>query len=129
MVRCPDGPGRLLVGAPWLLYFQGGAVWSRVTADIAGTVPAPPGAVALPPIAFAGSFSDTKTGWTVGLGSEYRFAPNWSVFLEGNYYDFGSRDRVVVTPAATACAAGCLFSGKTTAVSILAGVNYRFTGF
>jgi outer membrane immunogenic protein len=114
---------------PWLLYFQGGAVWSRVTADIAGTVPAPVGALALPPIAFAGSFSDTKTGWTVGLGSEYRFAPNWSVFLEGNYYDFGSRDRVVVTPAATACAAGCLFSGKTTAVSILAGVNYRVTGF
>ena len=121
------------IGYSWqpnsLLYFQGGAVWSRVTADIAGTVPAPVGALALPPIAFAGSFSDTKTGWTVGLGSEYRFAPNWSVFLEGNYYDFGSRDRVVVTPAATACAAGCLFSGKTTAVSILAGVNYRFTGF
>ena len=111
---------------PGLLYFQGGAVWSRVTADINGTVPAPPAAVALPPIAFAGSFSDTKTGWTVGGGLEYRFAPNWSAFIEGNYYDFGSRDRVIFTPALTACAAGCLFSGNTTAVSVLAGVNYRF---
>jgi outer membrane immunogenic protein len=102
---------------PGLAYFQGGAVWSRVEADLT---------VATPATVVVGSFSDTKTGWTVGGGFEYRFAPNWSAFIEGNYYDFGSRDRVVVTPAATACAAGCLFSGNTTAVSVLAGVNYRF---
>ena len=102
---------------PGLAYFQGGAVWSRVEADLT---------VATPATVVVGSFSDTKTGWTIGGGFEYRFAPNWSAFIEGNYYDFGSRDRVVVTPAATACAAGCLFSGNTTAVSVLAGVNYRF---
>ena len=107
--------------SPWLVYFQGGAVWSRVEADIALAT-----TVAGVTTVSAGSFSDTKTGWTVGGGFEYRFAPNWSAFIEGNYYDFGSRDRVVVTPAATACAAGCLFSGNTTAVSVLAGVNYRF---
>ena len=105
--------------SPWLVYFQGGAVWSRVEADINAAVPAG---------VFAASFSDTKTGWTVGGGVEYRFAPQWSVFVEGNYYDFGSRDRIVFTPTATACQAGCLFSGKTTAVSVLAGVNYRFWG-
>ena len=104
---------------PGLIYLQGGGVWSRVEADITVVTPA---AVTV------GSFSDTKTGWTVGLGGEYKFAPNWSVFLEGNYYDFGSRDRVVFTPVATACVAGCLFSGNTTAVSVLVGVNYRFTG-
>jgi len=104
--------------SPWLVYFQGGGVWSRVEANIAVITPAAG--------VFSGSSSDTKTGWTIGGGGEYRFAPNWSAFIEGNYYDFGSRDRVVVTPAATACAAGCLFSGNTTAVSVLAGVNYRF---
>jgi outer membrane immunogenic protein len=103
---------------PGLIYLQGGGVWSRVEADITVVTPA---AVTV------GSFSDTKTGWTVGLGGEYKFAPNWSVFLEGNYYDFGSRDRVVFTPDA-GCVAGCLFSGNTTAVSVLVGVNYRFTG-
>ncbi|HET8972927.1 MAG TPA: outer membrane beta-barrel protein [Pseudolabrys sp.] len=111
---------------PGLLYFQGGAVWSRVEADI--TVATTPIGPAPLTTVTTGSFSDTKTGWTVGLGGEYRFAPNWSVFLEGNYYDFGSRDRVVFTPVATACVAGCLFSGKTTAASVLVGVNYRFTG-
>lgn len=108
---------------PGLVYFQGGAVWSRIEADIALAT-----TVAGVTTVSAGSFSDTKTGWTVGGGIEYRFAPQWSVFVEGNYYDFGSRDRVVATPVGTACQAGCLFSGNTTAVSVLAGVNYRFWG-
>ena len=103
--------------SPWLVYFQGGAVWSRVTADINAAVPAG---------VFAASFSDTKTGWTVGLGGEYRFSPNWSVFLEGNYYDFGDRDHFVVTPVALGCAAGCAFSTHAKAATVLLGVNYRF---
>ena len=103
--------------SPWLVYFQGGAVWSRVETDIAAAVPAG---------VFAASFSDTKTGWTVGLGGEYRFSPNWSVFLEGNYYDFGDRDHFVVTPVALGCAAGCAFSTHAKAATVLVGVNYRF---
>ena len=96
----------------WLLYFQGGAVWSRVEADLtfAGTQ--------------VGARSDTKTGWTIGGGGEWKFAPQWSAFLEGNYMDFGSRDRVVTTPIA--CPAGCALSSKATAATVLVGVNYRF---
>jgi outer membrane immunogenic protein len=113
------------IGYSWqpnsLLYFQGGAVWSRIEADITATTAA--GAT------FAGSASTTKTGWTIGGGWEYRFSPQWSVFIEGNYYDFGSRDRVVFSPVATACAAGCAFSSKVTAATALIGVNYRFGGF
>jgi outer membrane immunogenic protein len=111
--------GRLgyAVTPPWLLYFQGGAVWSRVEADLTLTTP----------LGFtAASASDTKTGWTIGGGVEWMFAPHWSAFLEGNYMDFGSRDRNVVTPVATACAAGCAFSTKATAATVLVGVNYRF---
>ena len=61
---------------------------------------------------FAGSASTTKTGWTIGGGWEYRFSPQWSVFIEGNYYDFGSRDRTIFSPVGTACAVGCAFSAK-----------------
>ena len=115
------------IGYSWqpnsLLYFQGGVVWSCVEADLVLTTTAPVASVT------ANSFSDTKTGWTIGGGWEYRFSPQWSVFIEGNYYDFGSRDRVVVTPATTVCAAGCAFSSKTTAATALIGVNYRFGGF
>jgi outer membrane immunogenic protein len=44
-----------------------------------------------------GSASKTRTGWTVGGGVEWRFAPQWSAFLEGNYYDFGDKDRTIFT--------------------------------
>jgi outer membrane immunogenic protein len=103
---------------PWLVYFQGGAVWSRVTADV--TLATAAGGLA------SASFSDTKTGWTVGGGVEYRWTPQWSVFLEGNYYDFGSHDHFIVTPIVLGCAAGCAFSTHTKAFTALAGVNYRF---
>ena len=97
----------------WLLYFQGGAVWSRVEADLT---------------TFDGfevaSWSNTKTGWTIGGGVEWMFAPHWSAFLEGNYMDFGSRDRTVFTPVA--CPVGCDLSTKATAATVLVGVNYRF---
>jgi outer membrane immunogenic protein len=110
----------------WLLYFQGGAVWSRVETGL--TIVTTPGG-----LTGVASASNTKTGWTIGGGAEWMFAPHWSAFLEGNYMDFGSRDGVVFTPlggfaapVATACTAGCAFSTKATAATVLVGVNYRF---
>ena len=126
------------IGYSWqpnsLLYFQGGAVWSRVEADLVLTITAPIASVT------AGSFSDTKTGWTIGGGWEYRFSPQWSLFIEGNYYDFGGRDGTLFTPSniggafaaappPSVCQSGCAFHTKTTAATALIGVNYRFGGF
>jgi outer membrane immunogenic protein len=114
------------IGYSWqpnsLLYFQGGAVWSRVEVDVVGTTGAG--------VNFAGEVSKTKTGWTIGGGWEYRFSPQWSVFIEGNYYDFGSRERTLFGPTVLdACFNGCVFSAKATAATALIGVNYRFGGF
>lgn len=39
---------------------------------------------------FAGSHSETRTGWTLGAGSEWAFLPNWSLRAEYLYLDFGS---------------------------------------
>jgi opacity protein-like surface antigen len=36
------------------------------------------------------SASSSLNGWTVGGGLEYGIAPNWSVKVEYNHYDFGS---------------------------------------
>ena len=120
------------IGYSWqpnsLLYFQGGAVWARVQADLALTTTNNlNGATTFT----EGSISKTKTGWTIGGGWEYRFSPQWSVFIEGNYYDFGSRERTIFTPGAqSACGSlGCTFSAKATAATALIGVNYRFGGF
>ena len=99
----------------WLWYFQGGAAWAKNSADvnINGFQ--------------VGSADRTRTGWTVGGGVEWMFVPHWSLFLEGNYMDFGSTNRNLVTPlAGSICQFGCGFNTKTTATTVLVGVNYRF---
>jgi len=96
----------------WLLYVQGGAAWGHTTTNISfGGVQ-------------TGQGSNTRTGWTVGGGIEWMFAPHWSAFLEGNWMDFGGNNGVVVTPVA--CPAGCAFSTSATEATVLVGVNYRF---
>lgn len=100
--------------APWLLYFQGGAAWGHTNTTITfGGVQ-------------TGQNSNTRTGWTIGGGLEWMFMPHWSVFLEGNYMDFGSQNGAIVTAGGTACAGGCAFSTKATETTVLVGVNYRF---
>ena len=94
----------------WLLYFQGGAAWrknSLTVWDHTGVE--------------AGSTSRTRTGWTIGVGSEYKFAPNWSVFVEYNHADFGTTS--ATTPA------GVAFSAKSDVDVVLFGLNWRPGGF
>ena len=74
--------GRLgyAVAPTWLFYFQGGAAWAHTSTDFTlGGVQ-------------VGQASKTRSGWTVGGGVEWMFAPQWSAFVEGNWMDFGSRD-------------------------------------
>ena len=101
--------GRL--GYAWnnvLAYVKGGGAW--VEDDYTAT-----GASV-----FTGS--NTPWGWTVGAGLEYGFTPNWSAFLEYDYYNFGS-NRIVFTNAAGATDN---FDSKQRADVIKAGLNYRF---
>ena len=95
----------------WLLYFQGGAVWRNLDQklfDWTGTR--------------VGQASNTRTGWTAGIGSEYVFARNWSVFLEYKYANFGTSTANIFVPAVG------LYTGstKTNVQTISGGVNFRF---
>src|SRR4029077_17228165 len=62
-----------------LAYVKGGVAWANASAS----------AAALPLLAETASF--TRTGYTVGGGLEWKFAPGWSVFGEYNYFDFGTK--------------------------------------
>ena len=113
MVRHPDGPPRLCGGTHLVALLPGRrGLGSYNSTDVTF------GGVQI------GQTSKTRSGWTIGGGVEWMFAPHWSAFLEGNYMDFGSNDRTVFTPVA--CPAGCAFSTKATAATVLVGVNYRF---
>jgi outer membrane immunogenic protein len=69
--------------------------------------------------------SETRAGWTVGIGWEYMMTQNWTFFVEGNYYDFGNGKLLAINP-------GNLFetfaSGKQTVETVKIGVNYKFGG-
>lgn len=97
-----------------LFYVKGGAAWTNEKADDAFTLTS---GVAVDP-----STSSTRTGWTIGTGVEWAFAPNWSATLEYDYYDFGSKHLTLTAPNATVT----IFSFKDTIHAVTAGVNCRF---
>jgi outer membrane immunogenic protein len=94
-----------------LLYFQGGGAARNSDVQLFN-----PAGVQV------GEVNKTRTGWTVGAGSEYKFAPNWSWFVEYDYANFGNNGvQIPVAGVGT-------FSGnvKTDAHMVLTGVNWRF---
>ena len=69
-----------------------------------------------------GQTSHTGTGWTIGGGAEWMFAPQWSAFLEANYMDLGSRSGTIPTPLS-----GRLrLQHQSDRDHSPGGVNYRF---
>jgi outer membrane immunogenic protein len=68
-----------------------------------------------------GEFSNNRTGWTVGAGAEWMFAPHWSVFAEYNFMGFGTR-----SAAFSACGGTCVLSAKADIQDVLVGLNYKF---
>jgi outer membrane immunogenic protein len=80
------------VGYAWdrfLWYVKGGVAWERDNYDVAASLTG----VGL----FAASASETRTGWTVGAGGEYAFTDYLTGFVEGDYYDFGTRSTSFTT--------------------------------
>jgi outer membrane immunogenic protein len=89
-----------------LLYAKGGYAWANNKVSLSD------GFTTI-------SESRTHSGWTVGAGLEYMFAPNWSGKVEYMYADFGNQTfgRTLLTPG---------IELGTTIHTIKAGVNYHF---
>ena len=102
-----------------LLFFRGGILFADTRYEIENR------GVTL------GTPSATRTGWTVGAGIEWAFAPAWSLFIEGNYHD---TDRYIETfDDAFAVLTGSIFPPftirtRTTYETLKLGVNFRFWG-
>ncbi|MDO8981232.1 MAG: outer membrane beta-barrel protein [Afipia sp.] len=105
--------GRLgYVSGPLLVYAKGGVAF-RDDSDISFTV----ANLATPFI-----ITRETTGWTVGGGLEYMFAPNWSAKIEYQYYDFDRTNFSTVAGSTTPVA----FSYKEDLHTVKVGVNYHF---
>jgi outer membrane immunogenic protein len=91
----------------WLFYVKGGGAWVQESATLANLT-----------TGTSVSASNSRSGWTVGVGTEWAFAPPWSAKLE---YDFVRLDDFSTSS----------FTGDTVTFSrdinmVKAGVNYRF---
>jgi len=68
--------------------------------------------------------SETRTGWTIGVGGEYAFTDWLTGFVEYNYYDFGTKsDSFAGTFGTTIVAI------KETKSVAKAGLNIKFGGW
>lgn len=96
-----------------LFYAKGGGAWAYDkywdVRDGVGTV---------------ATATETRSGWTVGGGVEYAFAPNWSMKVEYDYLNFGTSRATLICPP---CMAGFFLKDiKQDIHTVKLGVNYRF---
>jgi outer membrane immunogenic protein len=110
-----------LVAPAVLGYVKGGAAWTNTSAS----------AVVVPGGFVGESANFTMTGYTVGGGLEWMFAPGWSVFGEYNYMDFGTKNvnfpsTGIVPGFGPAGALADTNAVRLTTQTAIAGINYKF---
>jgi len=95
----------------WLFYAKAGGAWLHVTytEDLL--------AAPTPVTVTTQNISDTRTGFTVGVGIEFGLVENLSGKIEYDFYDFGSKNyNFVITPV----------SVSSSLHALTVGLNYRF---
>jgi len=68
---------------PWLVYAKGGTAWIDVDYRMTGSFNGATGTA---------SATNTASGWTLGTGLEYMWAPGWSAKAEYDFLDFGTQN-------------------------------------
>jgi outer membrane immunogenic protein len=94
----------------WLFYATGGLAWANIKEIYNSAF-----------LLTSETFSNTQTGWTVGAGIEYAFAPNWVGRIEYRYADFGTLTNLPVITFS-----GFTESHKITENTVRAGIAYKF---
>jgi outer membrane immunogenic protein len=95
-----------------LLYAKGGAAWVAEKIDYNDGGPLRDS---------SGSF--TRSGWDVGGGVEWMFAPGWSAFVEYDHMDFGTKDVFLTRVSGSG---GFTETIKQSVDKVLVGIDYRF---
>lgn len=103
-----------------LIYVKGGGAWTGQQNNLS----------LIHESNFQGITDTTFSGWTVGGGWEWAFAPNWSAFVEGDYYQFQRKSIAHSLFTCSECG-DFLSSERDLSVrpaiwTVKLGVNYRF---
>ena len=109
----------------WMLYGKAGTAFAHTNFTDNWTAFAAGASV------FAGTGSSNRVGWMTGTGLEWAFATSWSLKVEYDYLNFGSRADAV-NGTLGAALAGAAFPGSIGVQNdlhinqIKAGLNWRF---
>jgi outer membrane immunogenic protein len=120
----------------WMFYGKGGAAWAHNRDNIQNLGPwgnptfnvCVAGGIA---VGCNPTGTETRLGWTVGLGFEWAFADHWSTGLEFDHYDFGSHSLTLSDPNGfngIATTATGPISVKQRVEALKLSINYRFGG-
>jgi outer membrane immunogenic protein len=117
---------------PLLFYATGGFAYGGVKSSMQLSETTGGACVCGAPPSVLTNANSTSTGWTVGGGAEWMFAPHWTVKGEYLYYDLGSTSYAVPT-LTQYTAGGTPFFGASGAASASVkggvtriGINYKF---
>jgi outer membrane immunogenic protein len=117
--RIASVTGRLGItgwGNQALLYVKGGGAWVKNKYDFRDS----------DRTALRGIYDLTFSGWTIGGGVEWAFAPSWSVFVEYDHYDFGNKTTTLAFRNFGGAFSEDYQVRAPTIDSLKFGVNYRF---
>jgi outer membrane immunogenic protein len=107
---------------PTLLFYGLGGVASVQDQYSVGTTTAVGGNLGTIGIA-----RETRTGWDAGAGVSWMFNPNWDLWFEYDYMDFG-RNNVFFTGTGAGVGVPEILDIRQTVQALLVGVDYRFGG-
>ncbi|MGL6062397.1 MAG: outer membrane protein [Bradyrhizobium sp.] len=113
--------GGFLANPQTLLYVTGGLAYGSIKSSAAIVNYAGNGAA----VAFGATGSDTRVGWTVGVGAEWMFARNWSAKVEYLYIDLGTTNNTY-SLAGLGIPFGVRTSSDFTDHIGRVGINYHF---
>ena len=105
--------------ANWLFYAKGGVALGQSSSTGVGVL-------ANGTLFDTFSSSTDRTGWTIGAGVEWGFAPGWSAKIEYNHIDFGSTNLGVVRVETSGIVATAFESSTERVDVVKGGINYRF---
>jgi outer membrane immunogenic protein len=125
-----QGSIRGKLGIAWgrfMIYGTGGVAFGGFNTDWQISSPngfVTPRGVVIPPFFASDNFSTTRVGWTAGGGAQFAVTPNWWVFVEYRFSDFGT----VRNGAFPNLPTGFFFNGERRLQEnqVQAGFSYKF---
>ena len=111
------------IGYAWdrfLGYIKGGGAWEQDNYTVVGNPGGGP---------IIGTGSETRSGWTVGIGGEYAFNNNLTGFVEYDWYGFGTRTvNFAISDPTGGSPPSVPLSIKENKSVLKVGLNWKFGG-